>query len=69
MTEIIKIRGTERLCSNSTCNEKIYVVYLDKEYIEWINSLISKQKVIEKIRFCIKNNLSMKRLVKELGLE
>jgi hypothetical protein len=30
---------------------------------------IPKQKVIEKIRFCVKNNLSMKRLVKELGLE
>jgi hypothetical protein len=69
MTEIIKIRGTERLCSNSTYNDEIYVVYLDKRDIDWINSLISKQKVKEKIRFCIKNNLSMKRLVKELGLE
>jgi hypothetical protein len=33
------------------------------------DNYISKHKVIEKIRFCIKNNLSMKRLVKELGLK
>jgi len=33
------------------------------------DNYIPKQKVKEAIRFCIKNNLSMKRLVKELGLE